>query len=299
MLADRVGIIDHGKIVAEGTPGQLKAEIGSPTRRGHPRRPDRGRSDSAELLAGSAPRPAAGAAPSPCSSPAARPSSPTSSAPSTTPTSRSRRCSCTSPRSTTCSWPRPGASSRAPVTTPVDGEPTAPAAQDGGAVAAETLRRDAPRRGGDRGGEPARAGRRGGTPLGHPHAAPARAAGVPADLSAYAVRHQRQRAERRDPSRASRPTATAPSPSRCRSSRARCSSPIAAGTDLARDIETGFFNRLALTPLRGTALLIGQLGGAFVVACIQSVVYLLVGLAMGVGSSAGSAARWCCSRCRC
>jgi ABC-2 type transport system ATP-binding protein len=30
-LADRVGIIDHGKIVAEGTPSKLKEEIGSPT----------------------------------------------------------------------------------------------------------------------------------------------------------------------------------------------------------------------------------------------------------------------------
>jgi ABC-2 type transport system ATP-binding protein len=30
-LADRVGIIDHGHIVAEGTPAQLKAEIGSPS----------------------------------------------------------------------------------------------------------------------------------------------------------------------------------------------------------------------------------------------------------------------------
>jgi ABC-2 type transport system ATP-binding protein len=30
-LADRVGIIDHGKIVAEGTPTKLKEEIGSPT----------------------------------------------------------------------------------------------------------------------------------------------------------------------------------------------------------------------------------------------------------------------------
>jgi ABC-2 type transport system ATP-binding protein len=30
-LADRVGIIDHGHIVAEGTPTQLKEEIGSPT----------------------------------------------------------------------------------------------------------------------------------------------------------------------------------------------------------------------------------------------------------------------------
>jgi ABC-2 type transport system ATP-binding protein len=30
-LADRIGIIDHGKLVAEGTPAQLKAEIGSPS----------------------------------------------------------------------------------------------------------------------------------------------------------------------------------------------------------------------------------------------------------------------------
>ena len=30
-LADRVGIIDHGRIVAEGTPAALKAEIGRPT----------------------------------------------------------------------------------------------------------------------------------------------------------------------------------------------------------------------------------------------------------------------------
>jgi ABC-2 type transport system ATP-binding protein len=31
VLADRVGIIDHGKIVAEGTPEQLKAEIACST----------------------------------------------------------------------------------------------------------------------------------------------------------------------------------------------------------------------------------------------------------------------------
>jgi len=31
VLADRVGIIDHGKLVAEGTPAQLKAEIGKAT----------------------------------------------------------------------------------------------------------------------------------------------------------------------------------------------------------------------------------------------------------------------------
>jgi ABC-2 type transport system ATP-binding protein len=31
ILADRVGIIDHGRLVAEGTPSALKAEIGRPT----------------------------------------------------------------------------------------------------------------------------------------------------------------------------------------------------------------------------------------------------------------------------
>jgi ABC-2 type transport system ATP-binding protein len=31
VLADRVGIIDHGHIVAEGTPAELKAEVGKPT----------------------------------------------------------------------------------------------------------------------------------------------------------------------------------------------------------------------------------------------------------------------------
>src|SRR5438105_5670906 len=31
VLADRVGIIDHGRLVAEGTPRELKAEVGRPT----------------------------------------------------------------------------------------------------------------------------------------------------------------------------------------------------------------------------------------------------------------------------
>lgn len=57
---------------------------------------------------------------------------------------------------------------------------------------------------------------------------------------------------------------------------------VSAGVDLARDIENGFLNRLALTPLRGDALLVGQLGGALIVGSLQAVVYLLVGLATGV-----------------
>src|SRR5437660_4522035 len=42
VLADRVGIIDHGQIVAEGTPGQLKAEIGSPSVEVTPADPEAG-----------------------------------------------------------------------------------------------------------------------------------------------------------------------------------------------------------------------------------------------------------------
>lgn len=57
---------------------------------------------------------------------------------------------------------------------------------------------------------------------------------------------------------------------------------ISAGVDLARDIESGFLNRLALTPLQGEAMLVGQLGGALVLGVIQAVVYLLFGLATGI-----------------
>jgi ABC-2 type transport system permease protein len=60
-----------------------------------------------------------------------------------------------------------------------------------------------------------------------------------------------------------------------------------AGTELGRDIDTGFLNRLALTPLRGSALLAGQLGGALVQTLIQALVYLAVGLAFGVRFASG------------
>jgi ABC-2 type transport system permease protein len=62
---------------------------------------------------------------------------------------------------------------------------------------------------------------------------------------------------------------------------------IGAGTDLARDIETGFLNRLRLTPLRAPALLFGQLGGVIIVGVLQAIVYLTVGLAIGVGFKSG------------
>ncbi|HZP72783.1 MAG TPA: ABC transporter permease [Gaiellaceae bacterium] len=59
------------------------------------------------------------------------------------------------------------------------------------------------------------------------------------------------------------------------------------GTDLARDIDTGFLNRLALTPVRGSALLLGQIGGAVGLGLVQAFVYLGVALAAGVHIDAG------------
>jgi ABC-2 type transport system permease protein len=60
-----------------------------------------------------------------------------------------------------------------------------------------------------------------------------------------------------------------------------------AGTDLARDIDTGFLNRLALTPVRGSALLLGQIGGAVGLGLLQAVLYLTVALVFGVHIDAG------------
>jgi ABC-2 type transport system permease protein len=60
-----------------------------------------------------------------------------------------------------------------------------------------------------------------------------------------------------------------------------------AGTDLARDVESGFFNRLALTPLRGVGLLAGMLGGAVALGIVQAITFLLVGVAAGAGFAAG------------
>ncbi len=62
-----------------------------------------------------------------------------------------------------------------------------------------------------------------------------------------------------------------------------------AGTDLARDIQTGFLSRLSLTPLRGSALLAGQLTGIVLLGLFQAAFYVLVGLVSGVEFAAGAA----------
>ena len=60
-----------------------------------------------------------------------------------------------------------------------------------------------------------------------------------------------------------------------------------AGTDLARDIQTGFVNRLSLTALRDWALLSGQLAGVVVLGVAQVLFYIAVGLAAGVTFESG------------
>jgi ABC-2 type transport system permease protein len=66
-------------------------------------------------------------------------------------------------------------------------------------------------------------------------------------------------------------------------------STLNAGTDLARDIQTGFLNRLSLTPMRNAALLAGNLTGIVVLGLVQTAVYVAVGLVAGVEYAAGAA----------
>jgi ABC-2 type transport system permease protein len=61
------------------------------------------------------------------------------------------------------------------------------------------------------------------------------------------------------------------------------------GQDLARDIQGGFLDRLAMTPMSGAALLAGQLGGALFMGVVSAVLYLVVGVAFGAGIATGFA----------
>jgi ABC-2 type transport system permease protein len=66
-------------------------------------------------------------------------------------------------------------------------------------------------------------------------------------------------------------------------------SAMSAGTNVATDIENGFMNRLALTPLRRIALMLGQLAGIVALGSIQALTFLIVGLVFGAGIEAGLA----------
>ena len=69
---------------------------------------------------------------------------------------------------------------------------------------------------------------------------------------------------------------------------------ITAGTELATDIDTGFLDRLQLTPLRRVTILVGQMAGATTLALIGALAYLAVGHRRpGSTSRAAPAARSC------
>lgn len=62
---------------------------------------------------------------------------------------------------------------------------------------------------------------------------------------------------------------------------------INTGTNLAEDIESGFFHRLALTPMRRVSLIAGMLLGVCALGAIQSTAYILIGLVFGAHLNAG------------
>ena len=64
-------------------------------------------------------------------------------------------------------------------------------------------------------------------------------------------------------------------------------SAMSAGTNVASDIESGFLNRLALTPLRRVSLMLGQLTGILALGLIQALAFLIIGIGFGDGLAAG------------
>ena len=66
-------------------------------------------------------------------------------------------------------------------------------------------------------------------------------------------------------------------------------STMGAGQAIAQDIQLGFFNRLQLTPLRGPALIGGQLAGTLLLGVVQATGFLAIGLAFGADLEAGAA----------
>jgi ABC-2 type transport system permease protein len=62
---------------------------------------------------------------------------------------------------------------------------------------------------------------------------------------------------------------------------------INTGTNLAEDIESGFFNRLALTPMRRVSLIGGLLVGVAALGALQSAIYILLGVVAGAHIAAG------------
>ena len=233
-------------------PDRRRGHAGGAEGRGRPPEP-RGRSRPTRAAAtasrrcsrASASRSTRPTARSRCGSSAAPTSSPPWCARSTPRTSGSSTSSCTRRRSTTSSWPRRATSSRARTARARTGE------RGSGACLSD----------------PARPDRRDGAAVDHPDAAPARAASCPPilfPLCLLAVNVGGLDAATKLPG--------FPTDSYLNFAIAipfmqgALFAAINAGSSLARDVETGFLKRLALTPMQRAALLLGNLGGVMAVA---------------------------------
>ncbi len=62
---------------------------------------------------------------------------------------------------------------------------------------------------------------------------------------------------------------------------------VNAGVDLATDMQTGFLNRLSLTPTPRRLVILGELAGAVVLALSQAALYLIIAVASGVRLASG------------
>ena len=264
MLADRVGIIDHGRIVAEGTPEALKAEIGRPSSRRS--RPGHGELRAHERGA----RPLRRAVPGSPKGARVRLAGGDAQLADVVRALDaedivSSTSSCTRRRSTTSSSPRPAARSRARRgATP---RPRARARAGGGVSAGPACSRS----------------RSVVRTLRQP------AMVVPSlvfPLLLLSINASGLDSATRLPGLPDR-LATSSSRSRSRSSRARCSPPTAPAPTWRATSRRGFLNRLSLTPLRRVALMLGQLAGILALGLIQALTFVVVGLAFGAGIAAG------------
>jgi ABC-2 type transport system permease protein len=64
---------------------------------------------------------------------------------------------------------------------------------------------------------------------------------------------------------------------------------VNSGTDLAVDVESGFLNRLALTPMRRLAVIVAHVAGVMTVGVIQIAAFFAVGFAFGARVPEGAA----------
>lgn len=62
-----------------------------------------------------------------------------------------------------------------------------------------------------------------------------------------------------------------------------------AGSALGGDLESGFFSRLVLTPMRGSAVIAAQLAGVALIGTLQAILLLTVGIALGASVETGVA----------